>query len=119
MGPRTRRILIHVGATLLALLSAAAGAAKVMLVPEEAAFLAQFGLSEVQIIAFGALQIGGAILMVVPYSRMLGSALVTVSFLVSAGLLLAAGNLAFGAFSLLPAALAGLVGYLSARPASP
>ena len=98
---------------LLGLLSIAAGGAKLSLVPDEVAFLNQFGFTEGLIIAFGVLQVLGGVLLVVPRARLIGSLICTFGFALSAGLLLAAGNLAFGAVSLLPVVLSGFIAYQS------
>lgn len=114
------KIFMAVLAVILGLLSIAAGAAKITLVPEEAAFLHQFGFAETPIIAFGLVQAVGGALLVVPRTRAFGALICTAGFALSAGLLLVAGNLAFGGVSLLPVVLSGLVAYRSfvGRPES-
>ena len=96
---------------LLGVLSIAAGAAKVALVPEEAQFLRQFGFTDVLTIAFGVVQVIGGLLLMVPVTRFYGSLICAAGFALSAGLLLAIGNLAFGAVSLLPFLLSGILAY--------
>ncbi len=103
--------LITTLAVLIGLLSIAAGGAKVALVPEEAAFLAQFGFSEPATRLFGAFQILSGVLALVPATRMLGSLLAAAGFAVSAVLVLGSGNVAFGAVSLIPVALALFVSH--------
>lgn len=100
-------------AVILGLLSIAAGAAKVTLVPEEAVFLQQFGFTDALIIAFGLIQVLGGVLIVVPRTRAYGASICFVGFAVSAVLLLIAGNLAFGGASLLPVALSAFIAYQS------
>ncbi len=114
------KIAITVLAVLLGLLSIAAGAAKVTLVPEEAAFLHQFGLSNALIIAFGLVQVIGGVLLVVPRTRTFGALACAAGFALSAGLLLVAGNIAFAGVSLLPVVFSGFVAYQSftRRPVS-
>lgn len=96
-------------AVILGLLSIAAGAAKVTLVPEEAAFLQKFGFTDTLIIAFGLIQLFSGVLLIVPRTRAYGASICCVGFAVSAMLLLIAGNLAFGSVSLLPIVLAGFI----------
>jgi hypothetical protein len=107
-------------AVILGLLSIAAGAAKITLVPEEAAFLHQFGFAETLIIAFGLVQALGGALLVVPRTRAFCALICAAGFALSAGPLLVAGNLAFGGVSLLPVGLSGFVACQSfvGRPVS-
>ncbi len=107
------KIAITALAVLLGLLSIAAGGAKLSLVPGEVAFLNQFGLTEGLIIAFGVLQVLGGVLLVVPRTRLIGSLICSFGFALSAGLLLAAGNAAFGAVSFLPVVIGGFIAYRS------
>ncbi len=107
------KIFITVLAVILGLLSIAAGAAKITLVPEEAAFLRQSGFSDTPIIAFGLVQALGGALLVIPRTRAFGALICAAGFALSAALLLVAGNLAFGGVSLLPIVLCGLVAYRS------
>ena len=114
------KIAITVLAMILGLLSIAAGAAKVTLIPVEAAFLYQFGFTDTPIIAFGLVQALGGVLLVVPRTRAFGALTCAAGFALSAGLVLAGGNLAFGGVSLLPVVISGFVAFQSfaGRPLS-
>jgi len=90
---------------LLALLGGAAGAAKVARVPQEVAFFESMGLGVWFVIAFGALQLAGAIALVVPRVRRAGAMLSAAMFLASAIMLFVSGAIPFGLISLLPVAL--------------
>jgi len=98
-------------AVVLGLLSIAAGAAKVALVPEEVAFLQQFHFTNAFVVIFGMTQALGGVGLVVPRTRFFAALICAAGFMLSAGLLLATGNLPFGGISLLPVALAVLVAY--------
>lgn len=95
----------------VALLSIAAGLAKVMQSPQEMEFLQGLGLSSVLIVIFGLVQIVGGVLLAPKKTRMVGAVMVTLGFVVSTVLIFIAGNVAFGLFSLIPAALAGMIVY--------
>jgi len=95
----------------IALLSIAAGLAKVMQVQQEMEFLQGLGLSPGLIMAFGLVQIAGGLLLVTKKTRLPGAVLVTLAFLLSAVLVFISDNLGFGLFSLIPAVLAGLIVY--------
>ncbi|NNK52521.1 MAG: hypothetical protein HKO99_13075 [Xanthomonadales bacterium] len=99
----------------LALLSIAAGLAKVMQAPQEMEFLQSFGLSKILIIVFGLIQIAGGVLLAPKKTRMFGAILAASAFGVSTVLIFVRGNVAFGMFSILPIALAGVVIYQAAR----
>jgi len=99
---------------IIALLSIAAGLAKVMQAPQEMEFLQGLGLSSVLIVVFGLVQILGGVLLVPRKTRMLGAVLATSAFVISTGLIFIAGNLTFGLVSILPIALACVIIYQSA-----
>ena len=96
---------------IMALLSIAAGLAKVMQVPEEMTFLTGLGLSNTMIFIFGAIQIVGGILLAIPKSKMVGSVTVIIAFLVSAILVFVSGNFTFGIVSMLPVVITGFIIY--------
>lgn len=106
------RITLTIVAVLIGLLSIAAGAAKVALVPEETAFLSQFGFTNAITMTFGAVQILGGLLLLIPKTRSIGAITSGLAFAVSSVLLMLGGNLAFAAVSLLPVGLAVLVACL-------
>ena len=98
---------------LIGLLSIAAGAAKIALVPEEVRFLSQFGFTNALTISFGIIQVVGGLLLVLPNSRLYGASIAGAAFAVSALFLLLDGNLIFAGVSLVPVGLAGLIAYRS------
>jgi hypothetical protein len=75
------------------LLAAASGVSKIMLMPQEVDFFANYGFSNAMLIAFGADQLAGGILMLMAKTRMVGTMLVAITFLWSAVLLVIAGNI--------------------------
>lgn len=99
----------------IALLSIAAGLAKVLQTPQEMEFLQGLGLSPAVIIVFGLVQIAGGVLVVPPRTRLVGAILATSALAVSTILIFMGGNLEFGLFSIIPIALAGVIIYQSAR----
>ena len=100
---------------IVALLSIAAGLAKVMQTPQEMEFLQSFGLSSALIVAFGLVQISGGVLLVPQKTRMLGAVLATTALVVSTVLIFVGGNFVFGLVSILPIALACVIIYQTAR----
>jgi len=111
------KIVSYLIITIVALLSLAAGLAKVMQAPQEMEFLQGAGLSPGLIVAFGLVQILGGLLLVPGKTRMVGAVVAGSAFTVSAALLFMSGNLAFGLISILPVALAGIIICFSSRTA--
>ena len=103
------KIAITILAIVLALLSAAAGAAKLALVPDEVEFLNGFGFSEIGIYFYGGAQIVGGLLMVIPISALVGSTTVLLAFTLSTVLLFLDGNVVFAFVSALPIVLTAFV----------
>ena len=95
----------------IAILSVAAGLAKVLQSQHEIEFLQGLGLSIFVIMVFGLLQIIGGVLMAPKKTRMPGAVLVTLGFVVSTVLIFMGGNVTFGLISVIPAALAGMISY--------
>jgi len=103
--------------SLLALLSIAAGSAKIASMPQEIQFFEDVDVSTELMLPLGVLQVIGGLLIIPPQSRRVGSALVATTFFASSAMIFAAGNNSFGIFSLLPVALASLL-HWSARKAA-
>ena len=100
---------------IVALLSIAAGLAKVMQTPQEMEFLQGVGLSSFLIVVFGIVQVSGGVLLVPRKTRMPGAVLAAFAFALSSILIFIGGNLAFGLFSLLPVVLVCVIIYQMAR----
>ena len=100
---------------IIALLSIAAGLAKVMQTQQEMEFLQGLGLNSFLIVGFGLVQIIGGVLLVPKRTRMPGAILVALALVVSTALIFIGGNFAFGLFSIMPIALVGVIIYQTAR----
>jgi hypothetical protein len=100
---------------IIALLSIAAGLTKVMQTQQEMEFLQGLGLNSFLIVGFGLVQIIGGVLLVPKKTRMPGAILVALALVVSTALIFIGGNFAFGLFSVIPIALAGVIIYQTAR----
>jgi len=100
------KIVMTVILVLLALLSVAAGSAKLTQAPQEVAFFAELGLDPFWLYPLGALQLGGALACVIPKTRRIGLAAIATGFAISGAMIFLTGNTTFGAVSLVPAALA-------------
>jgi len=87
---------------LIALLCITAGAAKVMRLPEEIAFLQGFGFSANMVTIFGLIQLAGGAMLLRRKFRTYGGFLALLTFSLSSLLLFMDGNLTFFLLSLLP-----------------
>jgi len=101
--------------TIVALLSIAAGLAKLMQSQQEMEFLQGAGLSPALIVIFGLVQITGGILLVPQKTRLPGALLAASALLVSSILIFTSGHLVFGLISTLPVALAAFIIYQSVK----
>ena len=93
---------------IIALLSIAAGLAKVMQVPQEVEFLQGFGFSTAMITVFGLIQIIGGVLLVPAKTRLPGAVLAAFALVVSTVLIFVGGNITFGLVSIWPVLFSGL-----------
>jgi hypothetical protein len=100
---------------IVALLSIAAGLAKVMQTPQEMEFLQGFGLSPIMIVIFGLIQVVGGVLVLPAKTRLPGAVLAALAFAVSTMLIFIGGNMTFGLVSMLPLAMACLIIFQSAK----
>ncbi|MFK8029713.1 MAG: hypothetical protein AB8G18_05705 [Gammaproteobacteria bacterium] len=95
---------------LLILLALAAGAAKVMQMPQELEFFSTtLGLGATVVVAFGALQMLAGVLMTFAKTRLPGALLLDVTLVFSAALVFISGNISFGLVSLVPVVLNSLL----------
>lgn len=86
-------------------ISVAAGAAKIMQMEQEIDFFKQAGLDAFVVRPFGLFQLAGALLAIFPKTRISGTVIIGLAFLLSAILIFIAGNLVFGLISLVPVAI--------------
>ena len=89
---RTIHVFMIVILTVLVLLAVSSGVAKILLMVQEVAFFGAYGFTNAMIIAFGATQLIGGFLLVFHKSRLIGAALVGITFAISAILLVMDGN---------------------------
>lgn len=86
-------ILLKVILGILVFLAIAAGATKIILMLQEVEFFGKYGFTNSILIAYGIVQLLGGILLVLPKTRVIGSILVAITFLVSAVILVIEDNI--------------------------
>ena len=94
--------IISVMTYVLAILCIAAGAPKILRMPQELEFLSSIGLSSAGVLILGVLQLTGGILLFKKKSRLPGAAVACFTLLVSSVAIFVGGNTLFGLISLLP-----------------
>jgi hypothetical protein len=97
----------------LTFLAVSSGMTKILLMQQDVEFFARYGFSEPIIIAFGAAQLIGGILLPFKKTRFTGAAIVASTFLVSLALLLMEGNIPVSIVTLIATLLLFLVMKLS------
>ncbi len=113
------KVLILIIAVIVAFLSIAAGAAKILAAPQEVQFFEAVGVSATWMMPLGILQVVGGVLGIPQKTRQAGVLIVVAGFLVSTAMIFATGNVGFGVSSLLPVLLALVVLWLSRKEAKP
>jgi hypothetical protein len=109
------KTVINLVIIIIALLSLAAGIAKVTHSPQEVHFLQSFGFNDLTITLYGVVQVLASIVLSVgaifsnKRAKLAGAILVAMAFLLSSILIFVSGNWAFGLLSLLPVALTGQI----------
>lgn len=109
------KILNIVLVAMIALLSIAAGVAKVIESPQEVQFLQGFGFNSMLIIAYGVVQIVGGILLAIPKTIKLGAIIIMLAFALSTLLIFIGGYTMYALASLLPIVLTGFIFWQSSK----
>lgn len=104
---------------LLIFLAISSGVAKVSLMPQDVEFFGKFGFSSPLLVAYGAFQLLGGVLLALQKTRFFGAAIVAITFLVSLVLLVMDGNIAVSIVTLVATILLGVVMKRSWKAAAP
>jgi len=100
----------------LIFLAVFSGIAKIVLFHEDVEFFSRYGFSSSMLMAFGAAQVLGGVLLPFRKTRFLGAAVVAVTFLVSFVLLLMDGKVSMSIVAAVATLLLGLVMKRSWKP---
>ena len=77
--------------------------------PQDVEFFGNYGFTNPILIAYGAAQLIGGILLVIRKTRFVGAVIVAITFLFSAVVLIMAGNIPFTIFTLIAMLMLGVV----------
>ena len=103
------RIFYTIILIILVFLATSSGLTKIILMPQDVAFFAQYGFTNPILIAYGAIQLLGGVLLTLSKTRIIGAVLVATTFLISAVILIMAGNMPMAAITLIFVILLGLI----------
>jgi hypothetical protein len=105
---------------LLALLGVAAGVAKMIQAPQEIAFFqGELGYSTELIVAFGALQFLGGLMLVFKKTRLAGAILLGLTLFLSCIVIFMSGNIVFGLVSAIPVLMADVAAWIELKEMRP
>lgn len=103
------KIAFYIVLTILVFLAVSSGITKIMLMQQDVEMFGQYGFNNPILIAFGVTQLVGGILLAWPRHRVTGTVVVAVTFLVSAVVLVLAGNIPLAAITVLFVLLLGFI----------
>ncbi len=92
----------------LVFLAVSSGVTKVMLMEQDVAFFGKYGFTNPLLIGFGAVQVIGGAMLILPKTRFFGAALVAITFAVSAVVLFLEGSVPFAIATLVALVFLGL-----------
>lgn len=102
------RILVVVNRVVLTLLGLSTGAVKLAHMPAEMTIFQAAGFPDGLTVAFGVVQILGALMLLTGRTHKIGALILGITFVLATGVLFVNGMIPFGVFSLLFIAMAGL-----------
>ena len=103
------KIFFKVVLVILIFLAVSSGITKIMLMPQDVEFFGKYGFTDPILIAYGATQLLGGILLIMSKSRIIGAVLIAITFLISAVVLAMDGNIPVTIITLIFVFLLGFV----------
>lgn len=103
------KLFLNVILLVLILLAGASGITKILLMQQDVEFFGQYGFTNPILMFYGSVQLLGAMLLILLKTRIIGACLVLITFLISALVLLVAGNIPVTIITLVFVALTGLI----------
>jgi len=103
------KIFFNVILSILVLLAVSSGITKILLLQQDVDFFGKYGFTNSILIAFGAVQLLGGILLLLPKPRIIGAVFVATTFLVSAVVLVLDDNIPVTIITLICVFLLGVI----------
>ncbi len=101
----------------LILIALSSGASKIMLMPQDVKFFSAVGFNHPMLVTYGAVQLVGGLLLALPSTRIMGTIVLGISFLISAAVLFASGEMLVTAVMLIFVQLLGLIARMHTKMA--
>lgn len=103
------KIVLNIILAILVFLALAAGVTKIMLMPQDVEFFGKYGFTNSILIAYGAAQVIGGILLIIQRARFIGAIIVAITFLISAVVLVMDRNILVTIVTLVAVFLLGVI----------
>ncbi len=103
------KMFLKVILTILVFLAISAGFTKIILMPRDVKFFGAYGFTNPMLIAYGAAQFIGGILLIFQKTRFFGAIIVAITFLISAVVLVMAGNILFTIITVIAILMLGVI----------
>ncbi len=103
------KIFVNIVLAVLVLLAISSGTTKILLMEQDVEFFGKYGFTNPILVAYGAIQLIGGILLVLPKTRTVGAIIVAITFLISAVVLVLSGNIPVTIVTLVCVILLGLI----------
>jgi len=102
-------IFLKVILTILVFLAISSGVTKILLMPQDVEFFGNYGFTNSMLIAYGVAQLIGGILLIIQKTRIYGAVIVAITFLISAVVLILAGNILFTIITIVAIIMLGMI----------
>jgi len=103
------KVFFYVVLVILVFLATSSGVAKTMLMQQDVDFFGQYGFTNPMLVTFGIAQLLGGILLAIPKTRVVGAAIVAITFLISAVMLIMASKIPLAIITLVCILLLGFI----------
>ena len=104
-------VFIKVILVILIFLATSSGITKIMLMPQDVAFFGGYGFTNPILIAYGATQLIGGVLLIFKNTRFIGALIIAVTFLISAIVLIMAGKMLVALITFITMFMLGIIMY--------
>ena len=109
------KIFFYIILVLLIFLAISSGITKIFLMPQDVEFFGKYGFSNPILIAYGLVQFVGGVILAIPRTRIIGAAVVAITFLISAIVLFLSGNIPIAIVTLVFTSLLGFIAQFNVR----
>ena len=102
-------VLLKLNLAILVFLAVSSGVTKIILMPQDVEFFGLYGFTNPVLIAYGAIQLVGGILLFIAKTRFIAAVIVAITFLISAVVLIMAGKFLVTFFTFVAMLMLGVV----------